>query len=76
MKKLVVFTISLVCFYFIFKILLGALFNLVSPADMEFWAKAQELTKSITLGALINPIELISLVTGFIVAVIFASKWG
>ena len=75
MKKYVIFTISLVCLYFILNLLISSIVNAVfQPEWLSAWSKGQQLTGTVTLGLLYNPIDFISLVLSFIISAFVTSK--
>jgi hypothetical protein len=75
LKKYVIFTISLVCFYFILNLIIGSIVNAVfQPEWLPAWSKGQQATDTVTFGLLSNPIDLISLIISLIISVIIASK--
>jgi len=75
LKKYIIFTISLVCLYFILNLIIGSIVNAVfQPEWLTAWSKGQELTGTVTFGLLYNPIDLISLVLSFVISAIITSK--
>ncbi|WP_377891243.1 hypothetical protein [Alkalihalobacillus sp. R86527] len=76
MKKYVIFTISLICFYFITNLVIGLIVNnAFQPAWLGVWSKGQQLTGTITFGLLYNPIDLISLIVSLVISLIISSKY-
>ena len=75
MKKYVIFTISLVCLYFILNLIIGSIVNAVfQPEWLTAWSKGQQLTDTVTFGLLYNPIDLISLMLSLIISAVITSK--
>ena len=75
MKKYVIFTISLVCLYFILNLIISSIVNAVfQPEWLTAWSKGQQLTDTVTFGLLYNPIDLISLMLSLIISAVITSK--
>ncbi|MBF0706811.1 MULTISPECIES: hypothetical protein [Bacillales] len=75
MKKYVIFTISLISFYFILNLIIGSIVNAIFQPDwLMAWAKGQQVTGTVTFGLLYNPIDLISLILSLVISVIITSK--
>ena len=75
MKKYGIFTISLICLYFILNLMIGSIVNAVfQPEWLTVWGKGQQLTSTVTFGLLYNPIDLISLVLSLIISLSITSK--
>ncbi|WP_270182557.1 hypothetical protein [Alkalihalobacillus sp. CinArs1] len=76
MKKYVIFTISLFCFYFICNLVIGFIVNKAfQPEWLPIWSKGQQITGSITFGLLYNPIDLISLIVALVISIGISSKY-
>lgn len=76
MKKYIVFTISLVCFYFVSNLVISLIVNAAfQPEWLGVWSKGQQVTGAITLGLLHNPIDLISLILSLVISIIISSKY-
>ncbi|WP_347552110.1 hypothetical protein ABFG93_07935 [Pseudalkalibacillus hwajinpoensis] len=75
MKKYIIFTISLVCFYFILNLIIGSIVNMAFQTEwLDAWSRGQQLTSSVTLGMLTNPIDFISLIGSFIISIVITAR--